>query len=178
MDEPSATLTPQEVERLFAIIADLKRHGLGIIYISHRLDEIYAIADRVLVLRDGAAVGVWPVAAISRDQLIEKMVGRKLEQEFPKRRVELGPPKLVVRDLHRGQQSARRIVYDSAWGSAGPDRLGRLRAHGNRASAIRRRSTRRRQHRTGRQAAESARAARRHSAPASRCSRKTAKGRG
>ena len=99
---PSATLTPQEVERLFAIIRDLKRHGLGIIYISHRLDEIYAIADRVLVLRDGAHVGTWPVAGISRDQLIEKMVGRRLEQEFPKRHVALGPPRLVVRDLRRG----------------------------------------------------------------------------
>ena len=60
MDEPSATLTPQEVERLFAIIRDLKAHGIGIIYISHRLDEIDAIADRVMVLRDGELVGVKP----------------------------------------------------------------------------------------------------------------------
>jgi ABC-type sugar transport system ATPase subunit len=102
MDEPSATLTPLEVDRLFAVIRDLKKHRLGIIYISHRLDEIYAIADRVLVMRDGAGVGAWPIGAISRDQLIEKMVGRRLEQEFPKRRVTLGPPRLVVRDLRRG----------------------------------------------------------------------------
>jgi ABC-type sugar transport system ATPase subunit len=104
MDEPSATLTPREVERLFAVIRDLKRHGLGIIYISHRLDEIYAIADRVLVMRDGAHVGAWPVGGISRDQLIEKMVGRRLEQEFPKRQVAIGPPRLVVRDLCRGSK--------------------------------------------------------------------------
>jgi ABC-type sugar transport system ATPase subunit len=102
MDEPSATLTPREVDRLFAVIRDLKRHRLGIIYISHRLDEIYAIAERVLVMRDGAQVGTWPIGSISRDQLIEKMVGRRLEQEFPKRNVAVGSPRLVVRDLRRG----------------------------------------------------------------------------
>jgi ribose transport system ATP-binding protein len=113
MDEPSATLTPQEVERLFAVIADLKKHGLGIIYISHRLDEIFTVADRVMVMRDGGHVGTWPLGLakssparleteITRDQLIEKMVGRRLEQEFPKRHACLGPPRLVVRDLRRG----------------------------------------------------------------------------
>jgi ribose transport system ATP-binding protein len=85
MDEPSATLTPQEVERLFAVIRDLKRQGLGIIYISHRLDEIYDIADRVMVMRDGQHVGTRPIGAVARDELIEMMVGRRLEQEFPKR---------------------------------------------------------------------------------------------
>jgi ribose transport system ATP-binding protein len=102
MDEPSATLTPQEVDRLFAVIRDLKRHGLGIIYISHRLDEIFAIADRVMVMRDGAHVGTWPIGVIRRDQLIEKMVGRRLEQEFPLRQSSLGPLRLVARNLRRG----------------------------------------------------------------------------
>ena len=60
MDEPSATLTPPEIDKLFAIIRDLKSHGIGIIYISHRLDEIEAIADRVMVLRDGQLVGTKP----------------------------------------------------------------------------------------------------------------------
>lgn len=108
MDEPSATLTPQEVDRLFAIIRDLKKHGLGIIYISHRLNEIYGIADRVMVMRDGAQVGTWSCdsrkGGISRDQLIEQMVGRRLDQEFPKRHAALGSPRLVVQNLRRGRK--------------------------------------------------------------------------
>src|SRR5207244_3739598 len=58
MDEPTATLTPPEVEKLFNMIRELKAHGIGIVYISHRLDEIDAIADRIMVLRDGQLVGV------------------------------------------------------------------------------------------------------------------------
>jgi ABC-type sugar transport system ATPase subunit len=102
MDEPSAALTVQEVERLFAIIRDLKKQGLGIIYISHRLEEIFAIADRIMVLRDGEHVGTRAVGAVTRNQLIEMMVGRKLEQEFPRRQVSLGEPRLVVEGLRRG----------------------------------------------------------------------------
>src|SRR5262245_775159 len=65
MDEPSATLTLQEVERLFAAIRDLKAHGIGVIYISHRLDEIFAIADRVMVMRDGLHVATRPLSSSS-----------------------------------------------------------------------------------------------------------------
>jgi ABC-type sugar transport system ATPase subunit len=101
MDEPSATLTPQEVERLFAIIRDLKARGIGVVYISHRLDEVFAIADRVLVLRDGECVGDRPIAEVTRDELIRMMVGRRLEEEFPKRHVTVGEPRLVVRNLTR-----------------------------------------------------------------------------
>jgi len=85
MDEPTATLTPPEVEKLFTIIRDLKAHGIGIIYISHRLDEVAALADRVMVLRDGALVGVKSKGEVERNDLIEMMVGRRLDQEFPKR---------------------------------------------------------------------------------------------
>jgi ribose transport system ATP-binding protein len=102
MDEPSAALTPQEVERLFGVIRDLKGHGLGIIFISHRLEEIFAIADRVMVLRDGQHVGTLAVNAADRDHLIEMMVGRKLEQEFPRRDVRVAEERLVVRNLSRG----------------------------------------------------------------------------
>jgi ABC-type sugar transport system ATPase subunit len=102
MDEPSAALTGREVERLFAIIRDLKAQGLGVIYISHRLAEVFAIADRVTVLRDGEHVATQPVSEVTTDRLIELMVGRKLESEFPRRQVALGPERLVVRNLCRG----------------------------------------------------------------------------
>ena len=104
MDEPSATLTPSEVERLFVVIRELQRQGVGIIYISHRLEEIYEIADRVTVIRDGQYVGSKPVSEVNRGQLIEMMVGRTLEQEFPSREVELGPERLVVKNLSRGRR--------------------------------------------------------------------------
>lgn len=104
MDEPSAALTNQEVERLLALIRDLKAHGIGVIYISHRLDEVFAIADRVTVLRDGQHIATRPIHEVSRDGLIELMVGRKLESEFPRRQVALGHECLVVRQLRRGQK--------------------------------------------------------------------------
>ncbi len=103
MDEPSAALTGQEVEHLFAVIRELKSQGIGIIYISHRLDEVFALADNVTVLRDGRHVATRPVAEVTRAGLIELMVGRTLESEFPRRDVALGPERLVVRDLCRGQ---------------------------------------------------------------------------
>jgi ABC-type sugar transport system ATPase subunit len=103
MDEPSATLTPAEVERLFAIIRDLKSHGWGIIYVSHRLEEIFAIADRVTLLRDGEHVGTRRIGEVNRDQLIEMMVGRRLADEFPGRHATLGAPRLEVRGLCRGE---------------------------------------------------------------------------
>jgi ABC-type sugar transport system ATPase subunit len=103
MDEPSATLTPQEVERLYAVIRGLKAQGIGIIYISHRLEEVFEICDRVMVMRDGAYIGSEPVKAVTREQLIEMMVGRKLDQEFPPRDTRPGRERLVVRGLSRGQ---------------------------------------------------------------------------
>jgi len=102
MDEPSAALSPREVEGLFGVIRELKAQGLGIIYVSHRLDEVFAIADRVLVLRDGVRVDCCGVGEMTRAELIERMVGRKLENEFPPRRGEVGEERLVVRRLRRG----------------------------------------------------------------------------
>ena len=101
MDEPSAALTPQEVQRLFVIIHSLKKRGIGIIYISHRLDEIFEIANRVMVLRDGEKVGERPIEEIDRRTMIEMMVGRKMENEFPPRECKMGEPRLQVRGLSR-----------------------------------------------------------------------------
>ncbi|MDA1277383.1 MAG: sugar ABC transporter ATP-binding protein [Verrucomicrobia bacterium] len=107
MDEPSAALTSHEVERLFEIIRDLKRQGIGIIYVSHRLGEIFAIADRVMVLRDGKHVGERLIGQITRNEMIEMMVGRELKDEFPPRSVAIGAPRLEVAGLRRG-----RVVRD------------------------------------------------------------------
>jgi len=103
MDEPSATLTPQEVDKLFAIIRELRSQGIGIIYISHRLDEIFEIADRVTVLRDGAHVKTGRVADVTRKALIERMVGRALDDEFPWREPDVGEVRLEVKNLTRGR---------------------------------------------------------------------------
>ncbi len=102
MDEPSAALTPREVERLFVIIRDLQAKGIGIIYISHRLDEIFEIADRITVLRDGRYVGQEPIANVTRRRMIEMMVGREIENEFPREDHEIGQVRLQVEGLCRG----------------------------------------------------------------------------
>jgi ABC-type sugar transport system ATPase subunit len=102
MDEPTAALTSHEAERLFAIIRGLRRQGIAIIYISHRLEEIFAIADRVTVLRDGANVGGGPVGGMTRAQMIQLMVGRELKDEFPRRSSAIGAPRLEVSGLRRG----------------------------------------------------------------------------
>jgi ribose transport system ATP-binding protein len=103
MDEPTAALTSHEVERLFDIIRDLKQQGIGVVYITHRLDEVFTIADRVAVLRDGLNAGRGPIGQLTRSELIEWMVGRELKDEFPKRSVTIGTPRLEVRGLARGR---------------------------------------------------------------------------
>lgn len=103
MDEPSAALTSQEVSRLFTIVRDLKSLGIGVIYISHRLEEIFEIADRVMFLRDGKQVGQAPIEGLTRQRMIEMMVGRPMEDEFPKRDHTLGAPRLKVQGLNRGR---------------------------------------------------------------------------
>jgi rhamnose transport system ATP-binding protein len=101
MDEPTAALTEYDVKRLFEIVRRLKSRGVGIIYISHRLDEIFGLADRVTVLRDGAHVGMRRVADTSSSELVQLMVGRHIENLFPKVAAHLGAPVLEVRDLVR-----------------------------------------------------------------------------
>jgi len=98
MDEPTASLTNLEVERLFRVIGILREQGVGIVYISHRLDEIFAIADRITVLRDGEAVETFRKDDVDREQLIHLMVGRKLSTAYPKR---AAPPGEVMLELRR-----------------------------------------------------------------------------
>lgn len=104
MDEPSSSLTQQEAGHLFRIIRELKKDGIGVIYVSHRLEEVFEIADRLMVLRDGRLIGSHSVEGISRNALIEMMVGRALASEFPKREVRLGNELLRVESLSRGKK--------------------------------------------------------------------------
>lgn len=99
LDEPSAALSAAEVERLFGVLRGLRDRGLGIVYISHRLEEIFALADRVTVLRDGRHVAEVPVAEADRAKVIRWMVGRDLSEEFPPRDVPAGDVLLEVRHL-------------------------------------------------------------------------------
>ena len=101
MDEPTAALTEYDVTRLFDIVRKLKARGVAVIYISHRLDEIFAIADRVTVLRDGAHIATKRVADTTATELVQLMVGRKIESLFPKITVPIGEPVLEVKDLER-----------------------------------------------------------------------------
>ena len=99
MDEPTASLTTREVERLFATIATLRARGTGIIYISHRLEEIFAIADRITVLRDGQTVATRAVAAVTAPELIHLMVGREIAAVFPKGTAPIGAEALALRGV-------------------------------------------------------------------------------
>jgi ABC-type sugar transport system ATPase subunit len=99
LDEPSASLSGREVTRLLAVVRQLRDRGLGIIYISHRFEEIFAVADRVTVLRDGQHVATMAAAGLGRGQLIKWMVGREVSEEFPPRQAAPGAPVLEVRGL-------------------------------------------------------------------------------
>ncbi len=101
MDEPTAALTEHDVARLFAIVKRLQARGVSIVYISHRLEEIFVVADRVTVLRDGAHVATKDVAATDTADLIQMMVGRRIESLFPKVTVPIGRPMLELRGLSR-----------------------------------------------------------------------------
>lgn len=85
LDEPTAALDDSEVARLFGIVRKLRDEGVAVIYISHRLDEIFQLADRITVLKDGRLVGVREVKEITKDEVISMMVGRVLEDIYPRR---------------------------------------------------------------------------------------------
>ena len=85
LDEPTSSLTQNEVEALFRIVEDLKRDGVAIVYISHKMDEILRISDEVTIMRDGQYIGTWPAREMTTDLIITKMVGRELTNLFPER---------------------------------------------------------------------------------------------
>lgn len=101
MDEPTAALTTRESEDLYRITENLREKGVSIIFISHRVEDIFRLADRVTVFRDAEYIGTWPIGEIGRDALITAMVGREITQLFPKRAVPLGETVLEVKGLSR-----------------------------------------------------------------------------
>ena len=103
MDEPSATLTDHELAALFELIEQLQSQGIGMIYISHRLEEIFQIGGRVTVMRDGKYIGTNDVKDLNREQIIHMMVGRDLTEEFPKEVFERGEERLRVEGLTRAK---------------------------------------------------------------------------
>ena len=102
MDEPSAVLTDRELEVMFRIVKQLRDKGITIIYISHRLDEIFGLCSNVSVLRDGRHIDTIPVASIDRQGMINMMVGREMGQEYPKEVGNVGGTILEVKNLSRG----------------------------------------------------------------------------
>lgn len=107
MDEPTSSLTSVEIKKLFSIINNLKRQGVTIIFISHKMDEIFEIADMVTVQRDGHIITTESIGVLTPDRIIELMVGRSVNTEFPKREVVLGEVVLETQQVCR-----KNVIYD------------------------------------------------------------------
>ena len=99
MDEPTAPLTTREVTILFELIESLKKEGVSIIYISHRLEELFKVSDRITVMRDGQYIKTIPTNETNKDELVKLMVGRELSDEYPRRNIEIGEEVLKVEHL-------------------------------------------------------------------------------
>mgnify|MGYP002152261592 CR=1 FL=1 len=111
MDEPTSALTNREVEQLFSIMRKLKDNGKSIIYISHKLDEVFAITDRVTVLRDGAYIGTENTSDLTVEKMIKMMVGRDITDMFPKVDCPIGDVKLEVKNL-TGEKHFKDISFN------------------------------------------------------------------
>ncbi len=101
MDEPTSAIAQRDVENLFAKIDLLRSEGVSIVYISHKMDEVFRIADDITILRDGAVVSTDRASDLTLDDVISRMVGRKLDNQYPKEHLPIGDTVLEVRDLHR-----------------------------------------------------------------------------
>jgi rhamnose transport system ATP-binding protein len=112
MDEPTASLTQKEQHLLFAVVRDLRAHGVGVIYISHRLEEIFALADRVTVLRDGESVGTNRVDALNEAQMIKLMVGREVAAIYPPSESAPGEVVLSMTNVGCAASGVRGVTID------------------------------------------------------------------
>lgn len=103
LDEPTAVLAASEAEQLFKLLEDLRAKGVAIIYISHRLEEIFRLADRVTVMKDGQYVGTYETASMDKQKLVSLMIGRTLESYFPHREPNIGNPVFKVENINSGR---------------------------------------------------------------------------
>lgn len=101
MDEPTSAITDKEVDQLFSIIRSLQEKGVSIIYISHKMDEIFKICNEITVFRDGQYIGTKPASELTQDSLIQMMVGREIKQVFHKENAQIGEVALAVKNLTR-----------------------------------------------------------------------------
>lgn len=104
LDEPTGTLTDAEIKGLFAIVNRLKKRGVGIIYVSHRLEEIFELADTLTVFRDGTYIGTRPVEGIKYDELVNMLIGREMKEMFAKKEHEVGDIMLEAKNICAGRQ--------------------------------------------------------------------------
>ena len=107
MDEPTASLTQKEVEGLFEIIRNLKADGVSVVYISHRMEEIFEVCDRVTVIRDGQFIATHDISETNKDMLVAEMVGRKVDAYYPKCEVEIGDVAVEIKNF-----SQEKLLYD------------------------------------------------------------------
>lgn len=114
LDEPTSSLTDNETAILFEIISELKKKGCAILFISHKLDEVFALADRVTIMRDGHMINTYNIQEVTQEKLIEEMVGRKIENQYPKEKAKIGEELLRVEHLTVPHPSVRgkNIVED------------------------------------------------------------------
>lgn len=103
LDEPTAPLSIEEAQRLFTIMQELKSQGIGVIFISHRLPEIFRVCDRITIMRDGKRVSTLPTGETNSNEVVHSMLGRAFEEEYPKLFAEIGDPLLSVRNLAAGR---------------------------------------------------------------------------
>ena len=111
MDEPTAALTEPEIQRLFGIIRNLSNNGVGLVYVSHRMEEIFQICDRVTILRDGTSIATKDICDTNFDEVVSMMVGRELIERFPERHKNIGSTKLQVKELTDGDK-LHNITFD------------------------------------------------------------------
>ena len=111
MDEPTSALTSDEKDSLFRIVRKLKEKGLGIIFVSHRLNEVFEIADRVTILKDGRLVGHYDINELNEQKMVELMIGKTLEVFFPKKKVDIGEVIFSIQNLSRGNK-IKNVSFD------------------------------------------------------------------
>ena len=137
MDEPTAALSAFEVQRLFRQVRRLAASGVAILFVSHRLDEVFELSDRITVFRDGAHISTRPAGEVTEAALIRDMVGRELSDFFHRVPHDPGAIALQRRRPRAARGLPRRLLRGSRGRGAGLRRTRRLRAHGSRRSPVR-----------------------------------------